>query len=289
MAAPVPPYFEGWYLKHQKDNDTLACIPGISLSKESNTAFIQIITKEQSWYLSYPISDFRKHPSGRAVRIGDNLFTQNGVRLHIQTPDLSLRGTIRYGWMARPAGDIMGPFRFLPHMECRHGLISLGHSLTGSVVLNGRTLNFDNGTGYIETDWGHSFPSRYCWSQCNTFPHGNTCVFLSAARIPVAGFAFPGCISDVLYQGREYRLATYTGARITRWMPDCIQLTQGDSCLEAVLLRAWGCPLAAPHAGQMTRTVYEHAACTVRYRFVWHGNELFHLQSDSASFESVRP
>lgn len=288
MAEPAAPWFEGLYFKHQKGDETLAVIPGISLDKTGGTAFIQVITNRRSWYVSYPATAFQRHPSGRAVRVGDSLFTQDGVRLNLQSPGLCLRGVIRYGWAARPQGDIMGPFRFVPHMECRHQLFSLGHQLSGSVWVNGRKLSFDGGTGYIEGDRGRSFPSRYTWSQCNTFSGQNTCVFLSAARIPLAGGAFPGCIASVLLQGREYRLATYTGARITRWEPGHIQLTQGNSRLEAELLHSSACPLAAPSLGRMTRIIHEHAACIVRYRFTWQGKDLFDLQSASASFEETK-
>lgn len=62
--------------------------------------------------------------------------------------------------------DIMGPFRFLPGMECSHGVISMGHSLEGKLDLNGKRIDFSGGTGYVETDRGRSFPSAYLWTQC---------------------------------------------------------------------------------------------------------------------------
>ena len=39
-------------------------------------------------------------------------------------------------------------------MQCSHGVISMGHPLEGSVRLNGETIDFSGGTGYIETDRG---------------------------------------------------------------------------------------------------------------------------------------
>ena len=60
----------------------------------------------------------------------------------------------------------MGPFRFLPGMECSHGVISMGHALEGTLTLNGAVLDFAGGTGYVETDRGRSFPSAYLWTQC---------------------------------------------------------------------------------------------------------------------------
>ena len=55
----------------------------------------------------------------------------------------------------------MGPFRFIAGMECSHGVISMMHSLEGTIEINGEIVDFSGGTGYIETDRGRSFPSAY--------------------------------------------------------------------------------------------------------------------------------
>jgi hypothetical protein len=36
----------------------------------------------------------------------------------------------------------MGPFRFFAGMQCAHGVISMGHSLSGALELNGEHLDF---------------------------------------------------------------------------------------------------------------------------------------------------
>ena len=63
-----------------------------------------------------------------------------GWYLKLQTGEgLSLHGTVRYGHFTPLRSDTMGPFRFLPGMECAHGVLSMGHPLEGSVTLNGGT------------------------------------------------------------------------------------------------------------------------------------------------------
>ena len=37
---------------------------------------------------------------------------------------------------------------------------------------------------------------------------------LSVADIPIAGIHFTGIIGNILWEGKEYRLATYLGARL---------------------------------------------------------------------------
>jgi len=50
------PYFEGWYWKHQNPRgQTLALIPAFHIDGDGcRTASLQIISKDQSWWLEYP-------------------------------------------------------------------------------------------------------------------------------------------------------------------------------------------------------------------------------------------
>ena len=219
------------------------------------------------------------------IRIGQSLFTSRKISLHIEGNGLSLRGTVHCGPFTPLKSDIMGPFRFLPGMECAHGVISMGHPLEGSLTLNGKTLDVSGGMGYIETDRGRSFPSAYLWTQCVWGELNFTSLMLSIATIPMAGARFTGCICVVCYGGREYRLATYQGARVEQWSGAGAAVRQGKYRLTAELLEGQGCPLRAPAGGVMARTIHESLRAAVRYRF-WAGETLLFDHTDRcAGFE----
>lgn len=55
--------------------------------------------------------------------------------------------------------------------------------------------------------------------------------------------------------------------------------------LEVCLLEKIKCPLKAPVAGNMERTIWEGAACRALYRFYKKGNPVFDFETDKASFE----
>jgi tocopherol cyclase len=40
---------------------------------------------------------------------------------------------------------IMGPFSFMPFMECYHGILSMDHSIKGSLTIDGEEIDFNNG------------------------------------------------------------------------------------------------------------------------------------------------
>lgn len=282
------PYFEGYYFKQVWDGETLALIPGFYVEASGERgAFLQVIGTRGSWYIPYPIESFAMGRDCPSLRVGDSRFTPEGIRLAVEAPGLSLRGWVRFGFFTPLRTDIMGPFRALPGMECRHTVVSMGHSLRGRILLNGREYVLDGGTGYIEGDRGRAFPGQYTWTQCNTFEDRTAGVMLSAASIPYLGARFTGCLGVVWDRGREYRLATYTGARVTEWRPGRVTLSRGGSRLEAELLGAAPHPLKAPDAGRMARTIHEHARCTVRYRFFRQGHLRFDLTSSTASYEEA--
>ena len=72
---------------------------------------------------------------------------------------------------------------------------------------------------------------------------------LSVADIPLGPLDFTGCICAVLYGGREYRLATYLGARAVRWSGGGALIAQGKYRLAVELLEERSRPLKAPVLG----------------------------------------
>lgn len=282
------PYFEGWYFKLQsRQGEALALIPAFHIERSGRrSASLQVIVRDQSWWLDYPGDALQVQTAPLRIRLGASAFTEEGVEVSVERAGLSLHGAVRFGPLRRLNSDIMGPFRFLPHMECTHGVISMAHSLEGALVCNGRTLDFSGGVGYVETDRGRSFPSRYLWSQC-VWPESNPgSIMLAAASIPLPVGSFRGCICAVVHEGREYRLATYRGARIRRWTGEAVTICQGSWRLDARLETGKGQALRAPVEGAMGRVVHESLCGAVHYRFTIGGRPVLDRTGRCASFES---
>lgn len=279
-------YFEGWYFKHQRCEDTACFIPGIHIDKSGNrSAFLQIITKEQSFYFTFPFSKFFVSKNMLFVQIGNNIFTEKGIEIDLVSNGMSIRGKIHYGAFSEIRYPIMGPFALLPRMQCHHEVISMSHTLRGWLMIGDQVMNFNDGLGYIEKDWGKSFPSRYVWTQCNQFPNQKIHLMAAAATVPLFSYRMKGCICSVQYRGKEYRLATYLGASVKRDSSEQMILKQGRYQFEVLLRKKQPQELKAPDIGQMSRIIHENAACTVRYTFKREEETLFDQESDQASFE----
>lgn len=281
------PYFEGWYLKFQTRNGkAVALIPAIHMNDAGRrSASLQVISDSGTWWLDYAYMEFHASKTRFQIQVGQCFFTDDGAWLNVEHGGLSLHGTLRYGPFTPLKTDIMGPFRFLPGMECSHGVISMAHPVEGRLTLNGEIYDFSGGRGYVETDRGRSFPDKYLWTQCSWQTSQRNCLMLSIATIPLAMGSFTGCICAVLYQGQEYRLATYRGVRIERWSGEGALICQGKYRLEVQLLEGQGQPLRAPKEGNMRRTIHESLSAGLRYRF-WAGKELLFDHTDPhGSFE----
>lgn len=280
MVSGKRGWFYGWYFKCQSDAQTLAVIPAVHQTGRNRTCSIQIITKKQSWTVSLPGEAFRRR--GRTISIGRNRFGERGIRLAVCAPGLKAEGRLKFGPLSPIKYSIMGPFSLIPFLECRHSILSMKHTVQGNVRINGETYYFKRAQGYWEGDRGRSFPREYIWTQCS-FPGG--ALMLSVADIPLAGFHFRGIIGIVLVNGREYRLATYLGARAAGIRNGRVRIVQGSLELEAEILERTGKPLRAPAKGDMTRTIHENAACRAVYRFRTQGRTLLAFETDRASFE----
>ena len=50
------------------------------------------------------------------------------------------------------APNIMGPFSYIPFMECNHAIISMQNNTKGCINVNNEEIRFNNDKGYIEKD-----------------------------------------------------------------------------------------------------------------------------------------
>jgi len=218
-------YFEGWYFK-QVDSEgrrALAVIPGVSYSEDgkSKHAFVQIMSgKGVVHYFTYPIEAFSCDSGDPfVIRIGENTFSKGGMQLRLQDGDVRVNGELRFGvWSPWPVSalspGIMGWYRFVPAMETYHGVLSMDHEVLGAIDVDGDIIGFDGGRGYVEKDWGRSFPSSWIWAQSNHFGRPGVSVTVSVAKVPWMTGAFIGTIAGLLLDGTLYRFTTYTGAKL---------------------------------------------------------------------------
>lgn len=273
-------YFCGWYFRCQTDRQTIAVIPSVHRTKDSDFCTIQLITDSESFNIRFPYSTFQERKDH--ISIARNRFGSDGITLDIKSKEFCASGYVHFGTFTPLRYDIMGPFRYVPFMQCRHSVFSLHHTVNGELTINGVPYLFQNGIGYIEGDRGYSFPKEYVWTQCS-FPDG--VLMLSVADIPLGKLHFTGVIGVVYLQGKEYRLATYLGAKAVKISPKEIIVRQGKFTLSVHPKEISWALLLAPENGMMSRRIHEHPSCRIRYRFEQGGSLLLDLDVPTAALE----
>lgn len=260
------PYFEGWYFKlitPDKEN-AIAVIPGISFSADGSHAFIQTMDgiKKTSRYEKFDFNTFSSETDRFAVSIGENQFSLAGINLNL--PDLKgavklVNPVIYPGTFLSPG--IMGWYSFVPFMQCYHGLVSLHHRLEGRLICNGAEIDFTGGKGYIEKDWGSSFPLAWVWTQCNHYESDDDLsIMASVAHIPWMGSYFIGFLAVVYWNHQIKVFTTYTKAKMQLHL-DSEQVTltfrDRESQLTIRARQQEGTDLISPQKGAMTGKVNE--------------------------------
>ena len=261
-------FFEGWYFKNVSvtGDAVYAVIPGVALGAERH-AFVQVLDglKRTSTYHRYPLDEFSAARDRFDIRVGTSRFSLDRISLDIGG-EMPIRGELRfrdvYQWPVRLLSPgVMGWYALVPAMECYHGVLSFNHRIEGELTVGSQTVVFTGGKGYLEKDWGRSFPRAWVWMQTNHFGEQDACLTASVARIPWLGGSFTGHIIGLWLRGRLYRFATYTGSRVLtlEHSLEAVRFVVEDRkhVMEIGCRRREGAVLVAPVDGAMTGRIAE--------------------------------
>ncbi len=260
-------YFEGWYFKflNGEENRAFAVIPGVAMDPSGKRhSFIQLLDgrRKTASYHKYDFESFAASEKRFLVSIENNHFSEDSVSLDLP----ELKGKLCFSgnvpW-PKPwySPGIMGPYSFVPFMECYHGIVSMDHSITGKLEHKGNLIDFSGGRGYIEKDWGSSFPEGYIWLQSNHFDKPGISIKTSVAKIPWMRSSFVGFISGIWLGDRLIRFTTYNGSFLRKVDADKtrveIVIENKSHRLELLVFRDSFASLASPVGGLMDGRIEE--------------------------------
>ena len=294
-------YFEGWYFKHVSRDlqHVWSFIPGVSLNINDPHAFIQVINgiTGETNYVSYPLSEFSWDKKRLYLNIGNSLFTENNIDLKIDNRYLKISGSLRYDNMVKYpksllSPGIMGWYSFVPLMECKHEVISVNHNTSGSLIVNGSVIDLTGGKGYIEKDWGISFPEAWIWIQTNNFNDPDSSFTFSVAKIPWRGKFFIGFISFLYFNNKFFLYSTYNNSVITEIDHNDqsvnLIMKNHDSILKVTAVKNKFGELRAPASGEMSRRIKESIDSDVHVSlFDKHNNLIYSDTGKRAGLEVI--
>ena len=291
-------YFEGWYFKNTNNENGISFILGININEHEKKAFIQVITNTSSYFVNYNIDDFKFSISPFSIKIGNNFFSKNCIHIHIKDKfqNLIIDGNIKYSNGQNITTNflnpnIMGPFSYIPFMECNHAILNMKARADGEININNKKMKFDNGIGYIEKDWGCSFPKSYIWCQGNNFQNSNASFMFSMADIPFKAFHFQGIICDLMIDNNEFKFTTYNNAKLIHYDIDNsslnIFLKKGHYYLGISSQYTSGFKLFAPVKGKMEKDIFESISSSINVTLKTDDSVIFSDTSTNCGLEIV--
>ncbi len=148
----------------------------------------------------------------------------------------------------------------------------MDHDIRGTLKIEGNHIDFSGGKGYIEKDWGHSFPSAYIWLQSNHFSEKGISVKVSVAKIPWLGSSFVGFIAGIYLNGQLVTFTTYNGSRLLRSVAgkETVEVVMESKRyrLEILVHRKAATVLASPISGFMDGRISESMTSTIAVKLV---------------------
>ena len=142
----------------------------------------------------------------------------------IKQKDVTLVGKLFLGNLNPLKKKVMGPFSYVPFMECRHDIYSMYHEVQGEIIINNEKIDFMDGIGYIEGDKGRNFPKKYVWYNSIT---KNASITLAIATIPIAFINFIGVLCFIKSKDKEYYFCTWNNVKVKKLKHGIINLSKG--------------------------------------------------------------
>jgi len=177
-------------------------------------------------------------------------------------------------------------------MECNHAILNMKNRADGEININNDKITFNNGIGYIEKDWGCSFPKSYIWCQGNNFQNSDASFMLSIADIPFKAFHFQGVICDLIINNLEFKFTTYNNAKLQRYNVNenslNIILNKGHYSLNIISNYNTSLKLSAPVKGKMEKDIFESISSRITVTLKKDNNIIFSDTSTNCGLEIVQ-
>lgn len=287
--------FEGWFSKiDDQENDLiLSVIWGYSTHKATRHAFIQFTNslRHETTYIRFPMEELNWEKDPFVLKIGNNELSEKGMKLDFDADGVPVKGDFTFGPFSpirtsflRP--NIMGWLTHFPN-ECNHSIISMYHRVNGHLEIGEDSWSVSEADGYIEKDWGTSFPKEYVWAHANGWD--TSAVVFSYATVPVLGRFAKGFFLVFHHEGQEFRFSSIEGARMLNFKvtEDAFTATVKKGKYRVTLKARQSNPvaLASPSKGEMSQRIKESLDGTIEIIMMVKGEETVNLKSDRASID----
>jgi hypothetical protein len=271
-------YFEGWFQKvySVEHNASFIVIYGYATQNAPDKfGFIQIYIPRQAPHILYFNKDeISCDPRNHSVWMGDNLLTTKSM--NIASDDISLKLAMKNNHPIPTFKNSMGYAYYVPTLPCYHSVMNVSHHVSGEIHTANQSYQLEHELGYMEKNWGTSFPKRYCWLQAVDPLDSRTSLLFSQAEIDWIGSSFLRHVGHLRFDGKHIDLRELRKCTISNSILDetnhSIQLSGKNITLEIHISFQEKVIFKGPTDGNMSRDIIHHTDARIQVMLNQHGS-----------------
>jgi len=205
-------FFEGWFHKiySAKHQTSFVIIYGYTTGNYYDKfGFIQFLIPNKNVEIYYfSKNEISYNPKNHSVQMGSNILSLKEIKINLK--DIYMDLNISDNLPISSFKNSMGYAYFIPTLPCYHSILNKSHLISGEINLFNNKYLLDNDLGYMEKNWGTSFPEKYFWIQAVEPNNPNVSLLFSQAEIKWMGKSFIKHVGHLRLNGEELDLRTLT-------------------------------------------------------------------------------
>ena len=268
-------YFEGWFQKiySAQHRASFIIIYGYATRNAFDKfGFIQLLIPNRAPEIVYFAKDeISCDPRHHIVRMGKNTLSTNNIE--IRTANMDIRLNLINNHPIRTFKNTMGYNYYVPSLPCYHSVLNTRHRVTGEIQYEKVEYTLHSETGYLEKNWGRSFPERYFWMHAVDPMDAEVSLLFSQAEIKWLGRKFIKHVGHLHFEENKIDLRALQNCSISmaplRKDHLSIYMRSKTLQLEIDIAIGQGVLFKGPNQGSLSKDILHHTDALIDVRLSW--------------------
>ncbi len=268
-------YFEGWFQKvySKQHNASFIFIYGYAThNSKDKFGFLQVLIPNQPPEIVYfskdEVScDIEHHTFG----LGNNLLTAELIR--INTDEFRIDLNIMTKHPIQTFKNSMGYAYYIPNLPCYHSVLHTTQLVSGEIQHKGVRYTLENEMGYLEKNWGTSFPESYFWVHAVDPNDPGVSLLFSRAEIPWLGKTFIKHVGHLCFNGQQIDLRELKNFAVSNFVvsPEnrIVQIRSISLQLDISLEFGSEVIFKGPKDGELSRAILHQTDARIDVSLTW--------------------
>ncbi|MFM8455296.1 MAG: tocopherol cyclase family protein, partial [Ignavibacteria bacterium] len=207
-----------------------------------------------------------------------NCLTMNSIE--ISTNELDINLSLMNNHPIPTFKNSMGYHYYVPTLPCYHSVLNSSHLVSGSIRHNESVYALDEDMGYMEKNWGTSFPENYFWIHAVDPYNPQISLLFSIAEIQWLGKRFIKHVGHLRIEGKHIDLRALKDIsiadRIVSEKKRCVKIKSKELELDIWITYGNKVTFKGPNQGHMSRDIFHHADAMIGISLKQNGKTRMH-------------